>query len=64
VSVDELHYLECQFGSNEVVDSTNNSMGSHFSLKGYSLKVAYGMMSKSKENGNAILMWYMKKDKI
>ncbi len=61
VSVDELRYLDCPFVNNEVVDLSYSTMHVDHPIKGYSLKVPYGMVSKSNENGNALLMWYEKK---
>jgi len=62
-SVDNLHYLQCPFGNNILVDLVIRGLYVEHSLngKGYSVKVPYGMTTASTKNGNAVLAWFEKK---
>jgi len=62
-SVDNLHYLQCPFGNNILVDLVIRGLYVEYSLKGkgYNVKVPYGMTTASTKNGNALLAWFEKK---
>jgi hypothetical protein len=59
--VDKLCYKKFPDVKNVVVDYACNTLTSSIKIKGYRFKVAYGMLSMSEKNGNAILCWYEKK---
>ncbi len=59
--VDPLYYKDCPYGKNEVVDYTVGTLSCEIKVKGYNVRVAFGMVSMSENNGNAVLCWYEKK---
>jgi hypothetical protein len=59
--VDNLCYKKCPHVKNVVVDYTYKTLSLTIKIKGYRVRVAYGMFGLSEKNGNAILCWYEKK---
>jgi hypothetical protein len=59
----KLRYKKCPLGDNVVVEdyAYTSFLSSRIKIKGYRIRIPYGMFSMKKENGNAILCWYEKK---
>jgi hypothetical protein len=64
VSLDDLCYLDCEYGDNKLMPYSYNTLRSSgkdiYRHKGYLIKTPYGMVSNSEKNGGALLVWYEK----
>ena len=65
--IQELRYQKCTYVDRDdtVVDFFNYAyatlVSGRYHIDRYSLKIPFGMFTKSKENGNVVLGWYEKK---